>query len=66
MAKAKGISLEEARKQDVSIGDKGPVIPIGRHGTPQDAANMVEFLISDESSYITGQNILMNGGNLAY
>jgi 3-oxoacyl-[acyl-carrier protein] reductase len=39
-------------------------IPAKRMGTPQDIANIVAFLASDESSYITGQTINVNGGML--
>ena len=37
-------------------------IPMGRFGKPEDIANCVAFLVSDESSYITGQTIHINGG----
>jgi len=37
-------------------------IPMGRAGTPEELANVVAFLASDESSYITGQGFLVNGG----
>ena len=37
-------------------------IPLGRAGTPEDIANTVQFLISDEASYITGQVINLDGG----
>ena len=37
-------------------------IPLGRLGTPEDVANTVCFLASDEASYITGQVIAVNGG----
>jgi 3-oxoacyl-[acyl-carrier protein] reductase len=37
-------------------------IPMGRLGTPQDVANAVCFLASDEAAYITGQVIAVNGG----
>ena len=39
-------------------------IPMKRMGTPQDIANVVAFLVSDESAYITGQTINVNGGML--
>ena len=39
-------------------------IPMSRFGKPEDIANMVFFLASDESSYITGQNFHVNGGML--
>ncbi len=37
-------------------------IPLASFGTPQDVANAVAFLASDQSSYITGQVISVNGG----
>ena len=37
-------------------------IPCGRIGDPKDVANAVFFLASEESSYITGQVIHVNGG----
>ena len=36
--------------------------PIGRVGRPQDIANTVFFLCSEKSSYITGENICVDGG----
>jgi len=38
-------------------------IPIARPGTPDDIAGACEFLCSDNASYITGQQINVNGGN---
>lgn len=39
-------------------------IPLKRMGTPQDVANVVKFLASSDSSYITGQVIHIDGGML--
>jgi len=39
--------------------------PLGRPGTTQEVANVVFFLASEESSYITGQVIHVNGGMYA-
>lgn len=39
-------------------------IPLKRMGTPQDVANVVKFLASNDSSYITGQVINIDGGML--
>ncbi|HYB81755.1 MAG TPA: SDR family oxidoreductase [Mycobacterium sp.] len=38
------------------------ITPVRRAGRPEDIANAVIFLCSDESSYITGQVIPVNGG----
>lgn len=37
-------------------------IPMGRFGTPQEIANAVVFLASDEAAYITGETLHINGG----
>jgi 3-oxoacyl-[acyl-carrier protein] reductase len=37
-------------------------IPLGSLGTPEDVAHLVSFLASDQSRYITGQVIGVNGG----
>jgi 3-oxoacyl-[acyl-carrier protein] reductase len=41
------------------------VIPLGRVGRPQDIADAVLFLLSDRASYITGTELLVDGGLLA-
>jgi len=38
------------------------LIPMGKFGLPEDVANLVLFLASDQSSYITGQVICLDGG----
>ncbi len=37
-------------------------VPMKRMGTPEDIAPPVSFLLSDEAGYITGQNIIVDGG----
>jgi len=37
---------------------------LGRAGTPQEVALLIRFLASDESSYITGQLVVIDGGNI--
>ena len=38
-------------------------IPLGRFGRPEDVANMVAFLMSEEASFITGQTLYVCGGS---
>jgi NAD(P)-dependent dehydrogenase (short-subunit alcohol dehydrogenase family) len=37
-------------------------IPAGRHGTPDEVANLVMFLLSDACDYLTGETVAMDGG----
>jgi NAD(P)-dependent dehydrogenase (short-subunit alcohol dehydrogenase family) len=37
-------------------------IPMGRYGTPEEVGRLIAFLATDASSYITGQNIRIDGG----
>ena len=43
----------------------GNLVPAGRCGTPEDVANVVAFLISDESSFCYGGEFIVDGGLLA-
>jgi NAD(P)-dependent dehydrogenase (short-subunit alcohol dehydrogenase family) len=55
-ASANGISLEEATERERSP------IPLGHFGSPEDVANVVAFLASDDGAYVTGQRINVDGG----
>jgi NAD(P)-dependent dehydrogenase (short-subunit alcohol dehydrogenase family) len=60
-AKARGISLEQAvEEESKKTGPSG--IPLGRLGKPEEIADLVFFLVSDQSKYITGEAILIGGG----
>ena len=47
---------------DVDEKEHKKIIPMRRFGKPEEVADLVEFLVSDRSAYITGQVISINGG----
>jgi len=53
-----------ARLDDEFKQNAVAMIPLGRVGTPEDVANAVAFLVSEEASYITGHVLNVNGGML--
>ena len=46
------------------IDQKLKETPLGRFATPEDTAKLCLFLLSDDSNFITGENIWINGGRL--
>lgn len=57
-ATARGTSFEEELER------VRRTVPLGRHGTGEDIAGAVSWLLSDDASYVTGQTIGVNGGVL--
>ncbi|MFC6175795.1 SDR family oxidoreductase [Companilactobacillus huachuanensis] len=55
-AKIRGLTAEAIERED------NTQVPLGRTGTPQDVANVVLFLASPLSDYMTGQGINVTGG----
>ena len=47
---------------DIDEKEHKKMIPMRRFGKPEEVADLVEFLVSDKSAYITGQVISINGG----
>ena len=37
-------------------------VPLGRLGTPEDVAHLAVYLASDEASYVTGSETIIDGG----
>ncbi|MGG1674324.1 SDR family NAD(P)-dependent oxidoreductase [Neobacillus sp. NRS-1170] len=56
---------EVASGLNVSTQKIANTIPLKRVGTPEDIANLVVFLGSDESSFITGTEMIIDGGSSA-
>jgi len=52
-------TIDDARTQAYAAG-----FPISRLGQPQEVADLVAFLASDQASYITGASLDINGGDL--
>lgn len=53
------VTVEEAMKESSEY------IPMGRFGKPEEIANAVLFLASDDSTFVTGHLLLVDGGNTA-
>jgi len=67
---AQGITVNNVAPGWISTGSQLPEEAIGgfntplrRSGTPDEVADLIAFLASDESRYITGQLIIIDGGN---
>jgi NAD(P)-dependent dehydrogenase (short-subunit alcohol dehydrogenase family) len=61
----------ERLRNEIKAGtrDMAPAVkrtPMKRLGKPEEAANVVAFLASDEASFVTGETVVVDGGWLAY
>lgn len=48
--------------QDINEADYKAMVPMNRFGEPEEVAGVVAFLVGEDSSYVTGQVISVNGG----
>jgi len=56
-----GLSPEEQERRMVAFGGFSPM---GRAGSAEDIANAVAFFASDESAFVTGRELVVDGGHL--
>ncbi|WP_231879179.1 SDR family oxidoreductase [Collimonas arenae] len=54
-----GLTDEQAEQAAAQFASQ---VPLGRRGKPEEIAAVVVFLASDESSYITGVDLAVDGG----
>ncbi|MGB8543090.1 MAG: SDR family NAD(P)-dependent oxidoreductase [Candidatus Acidiferrales bacterium] len=60
------LSLSKAADPDAARKQRIAEIPLGRLGKPKDVALMAVYLASDESSWVTGVSLPLDGGQTAY
>ncbi|TGN74793.1 SDR family oxidoreductase [Streptomyces bauhiniae] len=53
---------EQWARLDPSQGGEVSLVPLGRDGVPDDIARAVLFLVSDQASWVTGSNFVIDGG----
>jgi meso-butanediol dehydrogenase/(S,S)-butanediol dehydrogenase/diacetyl reductase len=59
-SKKKGITVEKFREEEYKMLSN--MVPLKRMGTVEDISDLVYFLVSDQSKYLTGQSINITGG----
>ena len=73
MSFTKALAMEVGRQGvNVNIVSPGPIMTrpgmaagntfLGRCGEPEEVASMINYLVSDEASFLTGQNYIVDGG----
>lgn len=68
---AHGITVNSVRPGWIATGSQtedereaGLHTPVGRSGTPEEVGETIAFLASDRAGYITGQTVVVDGGNI--
>lgn len=54
--------IRRAGSEEAALAQHGPRHPIGRIGTPAEIAEAALFLVSDKTPYMTGSDLLVDGG----
>ena len=57
-------AMPRRHRSEESLQERGAKVPLGRIAEPHDIANAVVFLAGDAASYVTGQSVLLTGGDL--
>ena len=57
-------AMPRQHRSEESLQERGAKVPLGRIAEPHDIANAVVFLAGDAASYVTGQSVLLTGGDL--
>ncbi len=58
----RGFLGREAQDVEKALAQMISLHPLGRIGTPRDVANAALWLVSEESSFVTGINLVVDGG----
>lgn len=57
------VAVLDLREEDTAGKDAvAAVLPLRRTGMPSDIAGVVSFLVGDDSAYVTGQTLYVDGG----
>lgn len=57
--------MQRAEYTDAMLDEVNRKLPLGRHATPEEIAGLFAFLASDDAAYLTGQVVVIDGGETA-